>query len=242
MPALRAPPAFCFEGVPTPASASPFFGVAGDGSGAPSVIDVPERKSAAAGGSRDASVSGMAPCCGVLRSFLTPQPASPGLAPLASSHRATPPAFASAPRPGLRRRVSVRPSLPHHASGPRSAATRQERASGTSFGLAEVTGSRCRLRSRRLKWNLFDARPLFHLTRRLSPAARGTYRFWPKPKQVRGNLLGWGTDRARTRTPMFCSRRFPHFPATAKWPAARGRESAAVAGGRSRHGRPGEPG
>ncbi len=146
----------------------------------------------------------------------------------------------SAPRPAA---PCVRSSLAaHDASGPRSAATRQERASGTSFVLAEVTGSRCRLRSRRLKWNLFDARPLFHLTRRLSPAARGTYRFWPKPKQVRGNLLGWGTDRARTRTPMFCSCRFPHFPATAKWPAARGRESAAVAGGRSRHGRPGEPG
>ena len=27
-------------------------------------------------------------------------------------------------------------------------------------------GSRCRLRGRRFKWNLFDARPLFHLSRR----------------------------------------------------------------------------
>jgi len=89
----------------------------------------------------------VAPCCGVLRSFLTAQPASPGLAPLASSHRATPPAFASAPRPGLRRRVPVRSSPPHHASGPRSVATRKEHASGKSFVLAERVGSRCRLRA-----------------------------------------------------------------------------------------------
>lgn len=41
-----------------------------------------------------------------------------------------------------------------------------ERASGTSFELAESFSSRSRLRGRRFKWNLFDARPLFHLSRR----------------------------------------------------------------------------
>ena len=108
----------------------------------------------------------MAPCAGVLRSFLTPQPASPGLAPLASSHRATPPAFASAPRPGLRRRVALVPRCTPRLRPP-FAAERRERASGTSFVSAERVGSRCRLRSRRLKRNLFDVRPLFRLTRRL---------------------------------------------------------------------------
>ena len=58
----------------------------------------------------------MAPCAGV-------KSASPDLAPLAPLHRATPPAFASAPRhlrpqPRLRHRVPVRASLPHHASAP----------------------------------------------------------------------------------------------------------------------------
>jgi hypothetical protein len=102
----------CFEGAPTHAFASPFFGVAGDRSGVPSVIDAPERKPAAAGGSKDASASGMAPCAGVLRSFLTSQSASPALAPLAPLHRAMPPAFASAPHrlrppPRLRRHVAL---------------------------------------------------------------------------------------------------------------------------------------
>lgn len=71
--------------MPTHASASLFFGVAGDGSGAPSVIDAPERNPAAAGGSRDASASGMAPCAGVLRSFVAPQCAPRTLAPLGPS-------------------------------------------------------------------------------------------------------------------------------------------------------------
>ena len=131
---------------PTPPLSADFW-VAGEGSEAPSGIDAPDRKSAAAGGSREASASGQPECSGVLRSCLTSQPASPGLAPLAPPHTGSPPAFARAPRPGLRRRVPVRSSPPHHASGPRSVAKSWECASGTSLVSAEVTGSRCRLRA-----------------------------------------------------------------------------------------------
>lgn len=97
--------------------------MADEGSEAPSAIDAPERKSAAVGRGKEAPASGQPECSGVLRSFLTPQRASPRLAPLAPPHTGSPPAFARrAPRPGLRRRVAVRSSPPHHVSGPRSAA------------------------------------------------------------------------------------------------------------------------
>ena len=58
------------------------------------------------------------------------------------------------------------------------------RASGTRFEQSTLRARACRLRSRRVKNGSFGVRPLPFLTRRLSPAANGTYRFWPKPKQV----------------------------------------------------------
>jgi len=63
--------------------------------GSARAIDAPDKKSAAAGGRKETSASGQPECSGVLRSFLTPQPASPGLAPLAPPHTGSPPAFAS---------------------------------------------------------------------------------------------------------------------------------------------------
>ena len=47
----------------------------------------------------------------------------------------------------------------------RAAATRQDSASGTRKLRANITGSRCRRIGARLKWNLFESRQLFHLTR-----------------------------------------------------------------------------
>ena len=53
---------------------------------------------------------------------------------------------------------------------------------GWPYSVATLWARACRLRSRRLKWNLFDARPLFHLTRRLTPAALARIGFARKTK------------------------------------------------------------
>jgi hypothetical protein len=57
----------------------------------------------------------------------------------------------------------------HHASVPPRLPPRRVRngASSAAEMSSGVYPSRCRLQSRRLKWNLFAVRPLFHLTRRL---------------------------------------------------------------------------
>jgi hypothetical protein len=52
-----------------------------------------------------------------------------------------------------------------------------DRASGTHRGESGCAGSRCRLRGRRFKWNLFDVRPLFHLSRRPSRRRRAPIGF-----------------------------------------------------------------
>jgi len=83
------------------------------------------------------------------KSSLSPfGPLSKGCSGRASLRRPPPrPSLRSpfAPRPGLRHHVPGRASPPHHASGPPVP-----------------------LPGRRLKWNLFAVRPLFHLTRRPS--------------------------------------------------------------------------
>lgn len=144
------------------------------------VTGVPDRKSAAAGGSRDASASGMEPCCGVpslLRRC--------GSAPPRASLRATPPAFAAAPRPGLRHRL--RSSA--RASGPRTVAARRERASGGRSLRAERVGSRCRLRALMASSAVLVTPGASALLRRLCSlvAPAGTLDAAPSG--------GWGRDR-----------------------------------------------
>lgn len=93
-----------FLGVATPTPPLlRIFWVAVKGSQAPSGIDAPERKSAPTRrGSKEASASGQPECSGVLRSCLTSQPASPGLAAARPSTHWQPSGLrkkSSAPRP-----------------------------------------------------------------------------------------------------------------------------------------------
>lgn len=88
------------------------------------------------------------------------------LVPFAPLHRATPPAFArAAPRPAPGRVFRFVPHLHTLPPAHRSAVELSERASATPSGKSTSRARACRLRSRRLKWSLFDARPLLHLTR-----------------------------------------------------------------------------
>ena len=76
--------------MPTHASASPFFRVAVEGSGAPSVIDAPYRKSAAVGGRDQARPPDWQSAPGACRQVAPPDPRS-----ARPSHTASPPASAS---------------------------------------------------------------------------------------------------------------------------------------------------
>ena len=99
-------------------------------------------------------------------------PASRAAVPAFPRFRSAPPPPASPPPPPQRvphRAFRHRVHTSHHGSTPpknphfNAARTRIE---DIVFFIG-VNPSRYRLQSHRLKWNLFDVRPLFHLTRRL---------------------------------------------------------------------------
>jgi len=154
-----------FRGRPHPPPLPSFFWVVGWGD-ITHAIDTPTENLAAVGSISNATASSLPACAGQM-------PPPRHLAPLDPSHPGSLPAFdTAAPRPGSRQSVPGRlGSLDTLPPAPPPAAESWERASGTSFEQSTPRARACRLRSRRRKWNLFDGRPLFHLPRRLSPAA-----------------------------------------------------------------------
>lgn len=72
-------------------------------------------------------------------------------------------------------------------------------------------GSRCRLRGRRFKWNLFDARPLFHLSRRPTRRRRASIGF-AFAKSVVQRIGNNAANRVRSRCVGVVGRRVPGKP------------------------------
>ena len=149
-------------------------------------ISTSERNPASFVGRMFRPTSRLAGCYGSLQSCLFPRCASPHSTPLRPPHPASLPvsqAFVvvaltvldvaeeqttsptrTAPHPASV--IMLRSCLPpHHDSSPppRIEATRTVHREGERT--LTITRSHCRWRSCRLKWNLFAARPLFHLTR-----------------------------------------------------------------------------
>ena len=73
-----------------------------------------------------------------------------------------PPPCGTVAREALREAIEV---IEHLWLAPFASSLRGRRI-GRACEQSGRVGSRCRLRGRRFKWNLFDARPLFHLSRR----------------------------------------------------------------------------
>ena len=91
-----------------------------------------------------------------------------------------PPPCGTVAREALREAIEV---IEHLWLAPFASSLRGRRI-GRACEQSGRAGSRCRQRSRSLKWNLFDVRPLFHLTRCLSRRRRAAI-VSASPKQCR---------------------------------------------------------